>query len=91
MLGIISQPGNCDKSPLCVFLTLGIIMYTDLGENISGGGKKGIRKKPVTMTNIREQDLSPQSTALKLQGLIFEFYLPPDVCGHNLASCVQEA
>ena len=32
-------------------------MYRDLGENISGGGKKGIRKKPVTMTNIRESRL----------------------------------
>ena len=30
-------------------------MYRDLGENISGGGKKGIRKKPVNMTNIGEQ------------------------------------
>ena len=64
VLGIIRQPGNCDKSPLCVFLTPHIIMYGDLGENISGGGKKGIRKKPVTMTNFREQDLSLKSTAL---------------------------
>ena len=40
VLGIISQPGDCDKSPLCVFLTLHIIMYRDLGENISGGGRK---------------------------------------------------
>ena len=39
-------------------------MYKDLGENISGVGKEGMRKKPVTMTNIREQDLSLKSTAL---------------------------
>ena len=60
-----------------MFLTLHIIMYRDLGENISGGGKKGRRQKKTcdsekdsylsqdSHTNIQEQDLSLKSSAWK--------------------------
>ena len=47
-------------------------MYRDLGENISGGGKKGIRKKPVAMTNIGEQAGAAQ---------VYNLHVFPALCG----------